>query len=80
LDDRLQRPYRRFQHGRCCGIESASRRAMIASTTTKAKEREQWRARILRALAELDTDPRSLDRIRPNEDHEAASSSTRDDV
>lgn len=52
---------------------------MIASTTTKTNEREQWRARILRALAELDTDPRSLDRIRPREDRET-DASTHNDV
>jgi hypothetical protein len=31
------------------------------SSTTKTTEREQWRARILRALAELDTTPPGLD-------------------
>ena len=30
----------------------------MTSSTTKTSEREQWRARILRALAELDTEPR----------------------
>ena len=30
----------------------------MTSSTTKTNEREQWRARILRALAELDTEPR----------------------
>lgn len=30
----------------------------MTSSTTKTTEREQWRARILRALAELDTEPR----------------------
>jgi hypothetical protein len=33
----------------------------MVSTTTKTDEREQWRARILRALAELQTDAASID-------------------
>jgi hypothetical protein len=42
----------------------------MISSTTNTKEREQWRARILRALAELDTTPPGLDRNRLRRDTE----------
>jgi hypothetical protein len=39
--------------------------------STKMTERDQWRARILRALAELDTYPPGFDRTRRHDDIEA---------
>ncbi|MBX3205037.1 MAG: hypothetical protein KF764_08200 [Labilithrix sp.] len=49
---------------------------MMTSTTTKPTEREQWRARILQALAELDATPPGLDRaaVPPKDDGATASS------
>jgi hypothetical protein len=43
---------------------------MISSSTTETRDREEWRARILRALAELDTAPPgiSLDRRASDDD------------
>ncbi|MBN9167940.1 MAG: hypothetical protein J0I07_43820 [Myxococcales bacterium] len=46
------------------------------SSTTNTTEREQWRARILRALAELDTAPPGLDREAAPPDVDAPHSST----
>jgi hypothetical protein len=39
--------------------------------STKTDEREQWRARILRALEELQADLAGLERHRANDDAEA---------
>jgi hypothetical protein len=39
--------------------------------TTKTDEREQWRARILRALAELDTVPPGMDGATSEETRES---------
>ncbi|MBX3263578.1 MAG: hypothetical protein KIS78_27275 [Labilithrix sp.] len=51
----------------------------MISTTTKTTEREQWRARILQALAELDTSPPGLERApdRPKDDGDAATATPR---
>ena len=57
------------------GIESAIP-IVMNSSTTNTTEREQWRARILRALAELDTTPPGLDREVAPPDVDAPHSST----
>ena len=48
----------------------------MTSSTTKTTEREQWRARILRALAELDTEPRPGRECRAGEDLEQDGTTT----
>jgi hypothetical protein len=51
----------------------------MTSSTTNVKEREEWRARIRRALAELDTTPPGLDRSRSSheEDHDGVLTTAR---
>lgn len=50
---------------------------MMMMSTTKTEEREQWRARILRALAELRTEPVTNERggVRDDETDGATASS-----
>lgn len=50
----------------------------MISSTTETTEREQWRARILQALAELDTSPPGLERTPspPKDDGGASTSSS----
>ena len=52
----------------------------MTSSTTKTTEREQWRARILRALAELDTEPRPGRERHLGEDLERDASASSGDI
>ena len=52
----------------------------MMSSTTKTDEREQWRARILRALAELQTDVPAIDGGHGGDDRESDGTSAATEI
>jgi hypothetical protein len=52
----------------------------MSLSTTKTDDREQWRARILRALDELQSDAPTLDRGESRDNREADGSSSATEV